>query len=115
MLLKLQRAGLWLYSVTLGAAGIAMKIYTAVTSGLQLQHSYFSAPITLIIQRHWAVALGVGIYCGVCFLITRWDEIKEAALMDTCRLSVGWLKFGSMGHGSAMHGTQSGTAGMHFG
>ncbi|HCP1392121.1 TPA: phage tail tape measure protein, partial [Escherichia coli] len=32
-LLKLQRAGLWLYSVALGAAGIAMKIYTAVTSG----------------------------------------------------------------------------------
>ncbi|EFB9699065.1 phage tail tape measure protein [Escherichia coli] len=75
-LLKLQRAGLWLYSVALGAAGIAMKIYTAVTSGAAIATQLLFSPITLIILA--LAALGVGIY----FLITRWDEIK-AALMDT--------------------------------
>ncbi|HDX6758402.1 TPA: phage tail tape measure protein [Escherichia coli] len=75
-LLKLQRAGLWLYSVALGSAGIAMKIYTAVTSGAAIATQLLFSPITLIILA--LAALGVGIY----FLITRWDEIK-AALMDT--------------------------------
>ncbi|HAN6527333.1 TPA: phage tail tape measure protein, partial [Escherichia coli] len=75
-LLKLQRAGLWLYSVALGAAAIAMKIYTAVTSGAAIATQLLFSPITLIILA--LAALGVGIY----FLITRWDEIK-AALMDT--------------------------------
>ncbi len=75
-LLKLQRAGLWLYSVALGAAAVAMKIYTAVTSGAAVATQLLFSPITLIILA--LAALGVGIY----FLITRWDEIK-AALMDT--------------------------------
>lgn len=76
VLLKLQRAGLWLYSVALGAAAIAMKIYTAVTSGAAVATQLLFSPVTLIILA--LAALGAGIY----FLITRWDEIK-AALMDT--------------------------------
>ncbi|ELO4935814.1 phage tail tape measure protein [Escherichia coli] len=89
-LLKLQRAGLWLYSVALGAAAVAMKIYTAVTSGAAVVTQLLFSPITLIILA--LAALGVGIY----FLITRWDEIR-AALMDTAAFQ--WVAgmVGSMG------------------
>lgn len=89
-LLKLQRAGLWLYSVALGAAGIAMKIYTAVTSRAAIATQLLFSPITLIILA--LAALGVGIY----FLITRWDEIK-AALMDTAAFQWVAEMVGSMG------------------
>lgn len=102
-LLKLQRAGLWLYSVALGAAAIAMKIYTAVTSGAAIATQLLFSPITLIILA--LAALGVGIY----FLITRWDEIK-AALMDTAAFQ--WVAgmVGSMGawFGNAWNTIQDG-------
>lgn len=102
-LLKLQRAGLWLYSVTLGAAGIAMKIYTAVTSGAAIATQLLFSPITLIILA--LAALGVGIY----FLITRWDEIK-AALMDTAAFQWVAEMVGSMGawFGNAWNTIQDG-------
>ncbi|NZB13944.1 phage tail tape measure protein [Escherichia coli] len=102
-LLKLQRAGLWLYSVALGAAGIAMKIYTAVTSGAAIATQLLFSPITLIILA--LAALGVGIY----FLITRWDEIK-AALMDTAAFQWVAEMVGSMGawFGNAWNTIQDG-------
>ncbi|EME2920301.1 phage tail tape measure protein [Escherichia coli] len=102
-LLKLQRAGLWLYSVALGAAGIAMKIYTAVTSGAAIATQLLFSPITLIILA--LAALGVGIY----FLITCWDEIK-AALMDTAAFQWVAEMVGSMGawFGNAWNTIQDG-------
>ena len=102
-LLKLQRAGLWLYSVALGAAGIAMKIYTAVTSGAAIATQLLFSPITLIILA--LAALGVGIY----FLITRWDEIK-VALMDTAAFQWVAEMVGSMGawFGNAWNTIQDG-------
>ncbi len=82
VLLQLQRAGLWLYSVALGAAAVAMKIYTAVTSGAAIATQLLFSPITLIILA--LAALGVGLY----WLITRWDDVK-VALMDTAAFR--WL------------------------
>lgn len=102
-LLKLQRAGLWLYSVALGAAAMAMKIYTTVTSGAAVATQLLFSPITLIILA--LAALGVGIY----FLITRWDEIK-AALMDTAAFQWVAEMVGSMGawFGNAWNTIQDG-------